>query len=96
MSLNCGVATLAQQLAEKQAELVVVKAAIARVLSGGQSSGIEGMNVSRANLSTLREDRTQLEKSIYRLQRGGRGIVIDMSCESAGNEADAVVYTVAP
>jgi hypothetical protein len=89
-------ATLAEQLAEKQAELVVVKAAIARIMTGGQSSTIEGMSISRGSLSTLREERTQLEKSITRLLRGGRGIVIDMSCAVTGNEADEVVYTVAP
>ena len=91
-----GVATLAAQLAEKQAELVVVKAAIARILSGGQSSSIEGMNINRASLSTLRDERTQLEKSINRLLAGGRGIVIDLSVTASGDDTTDVVLTVAP
>ncbi len=89
-------ATLAAQLTEKQAELAVCKAAIARIMTGGQSSGIEGSNLQRASLSVLREERTQLEKSINRLLAGGRGIVIDLSVTASDDDSTDVVYTVAP
>jgi hypothetical protein len=72
-------ATLAAQITELEAELVLVKSQIASVRASGQSSSIEGISISRASLSGLVDERTRIEKSLQRLYRGGRGMVVDMS-----------------
>lgn len=72
-------ATIAAQIIELEAELVLVKAQMASCRASGQSSSIDGMSITRVQLSGLAEERTKLEKSIQRLQRGGRGVVLDMS-----------------
>jgi hypothetical protein len=81
-------ATKAEKLAELQAELASIKAAQASARSGGQSMSIDGMSKSNWNPKDLQSERTRVEKSIQRLLRGGRGIVIDMSYTTAADVGD--------
>jgi hypothetical protein len=72
-------ATRAEKLAELQAELVLVKAQQASASAGGQDVTMGPFSIRNVNYENLRKRRIELEKSIQRLLRGGRGIVIDMS-----------------
>ena len=81
-------ATKAEKLAELQSELASIKAAQASARSGGQSMSIDGMSKSNWNPKDLQSERTRVEKSIQRLLRGGRGIVIDMSYTTAADVGD--------
>lgn len=81
-------ATKAEQLAELQAELATVKTAIASARAGVASVSIDGMSKSNWRLAELRDERTRLEKSIQRLLRGGRGIVVDMSYSTVADSGD--------
>lgn len=72
-------ATIAEQIAEAEAELTALKAQIVSAQSGGQSMSVDGMSISRVNYSGMAAQRTMLEKRIQRLKRGGRGFVIDAS-----------------
>lgn len=75
---DTGMATQAEKLTELQAELVTVKAALAKA-SSAQSVSVDGVSVSRANVNALMERRREIEKAIQRLLNGGRGMRIDMS-----------------
>lgn len=85
-------ATIAAQITELEAELALVKAQMAAVSAStaNASFSVDGMSVTKTGSSMyreLREQRTRLEKSLQRLYRGGRGIVLDMSAdESDGNQ----------
>jgi hypothetical protein len=81
-------ATKAEKLAELQTELTAVKAAMTAALTGGRSVSIDGMSYSAWGMSELRDERTRLEKSIQRLLRGGRGMVVDMSAGVPGDPGD--------
>lgn len=72
--------TNAQKLAELQAELAVVKTALSAAITGGQSASMRDKSLTRARLDLLIAERNQLERDIQRLERGGRGLPIDMSC----------------
>lgn len=71
--------TRAQQITELEAELVLVKAQMAGASASGQSFTLGDFSVSSVNYRGVSERRTQIEKSLQRLYRGGRGMVIDMS-----------------
>jgi hypothetical protein len=81
-------ATKAEKLAELQSELTALKNAIAAGRSGGASVSIDGMSVANWSIKDLQAERTRVEKSIQRLLRGGRGIVIDMSYTTAADSGD--------
>jgi hypothetical protein len=81
-------ATKAEKLAELQADLAAVKTAIGTARAGNSSTSIDGMSVTKWRLNELRDEQVRLEKSIQRLLRGGRGIVIDMSAGVAGDPGD--------
>ena len=72
-------ATRAEKLAELQAELTLVKAQQASASAGGQGMTMGPFSIQNVQYENLRKRRIELEKSIQRLLRGGRGIVIDMS-----------------
>ena len=74
-----GMATVAERLAELNTELTEVKTAISGILTRGQSAGMSGMNVGRANLPALYDRRRELEKSIQRLTNGDRGFSVDLA-----------------
>jgi len=61
----------AELLAEKEAELAEVKAAISAVLSGSQSYKIGTRSLERADLKTLRDMKKELEEEIRSLEGGG-------------------------
>jgi len=54
-----------------QAKLDRVRAAIEAVEDGGQSVSYEGRNVTKADLKTLYERESRLEKQLARKKRGG-------------------------
>lgn len=76
--------TKAEQLAELEAELVIIKAQMLAITTGGQSLSLSGMNVSKVNYPALKDRRIEVEKSIQRLTRGGREMVMDMSATPYG------------
>jgi len=82
--------TNTEKLAALQAELVTVKAAISRAITGGQSAAVGDKSLTRARLDLLISERNQLERDIQRLERGGRGMPIDMSCTPYADNAQAV------
>ena len=73
--------TIAAQIAELEAELVLVKAQMASALTAATSYSLGDLSVSMsaANVKDCRDRRREIEKSLQRLYRGGRGIQIDMS-----------------
>ena len=81
-------ATQAEKLAELRAELALVKAQMAAASAGGQSVTMGPFSISAVNYNALKERRIALEKSIDRILRGGRGVVIDMSAGVAGDSGD--------
>ena len=87
-------ATIAAQITELEAELVLVKAQQATASAGGQSFAVDGISVSHVNYRALAERRTQIEKSLQRLYRGGRGFIVDMSYPSApASDGDNTTFT---
>lgn len=86
--------TVAEKITELEAELALVKAQQAAASSGGQSFTVDGLSVSKVNYGALRDRRTSIEKSLQRLYRGGRGIVVDMSSPGVDPaDGDNTVYT---
>jgi len=57
-------------LAEMQTELTEVKTAISAIYAGGQSYGVDGQQVQKADLRELRRIKKELESNIARLSRG--------------------------
>ena len=87
-------ATIDEQITELEAELVLVKAQLASASAAGQSFTIDGLTVSAVAYRALRDRRVELEKSLQRLYRGGRGFVVDMSHDGTDSAStDATVYT---
>lgn len=72
-------ATIASQITELEAELTAVKSAMTSMLTGGQSASIDGISKTNISYESLKLRRIEIEKSLQRLKRGGRGIVQDMS-----------------
>lgn len=72
-------ATVAERIIELTAERVEIVTAVKNILLGGQSAGSDGQNVSKANLAELYRRRNEIDKSLQRLNRGGRQIYIDHS-----------------
>ena len=86
--------TIAEKITELEAELVLVKAQMAAVSSGGQSFTVDGMSVTKTGYTYLRDRRREIEKSLQRLYRGGRGFVVDMSTPAVDEvDGDNTVYT---
>ena len=81
--------TNAQKLAEMEAELVTVKAAISKAITGGQAASVGDKSLTRARLDLLIQERNQLERDIQRLQLGGRGLLMDMSATPYSDAAQA-------
>jgi len=83
------VATKAEKLAELQAELVDIKAARKEASVYASFSVPGGLTAAFRNPAELSARRTQIEKSIQRLLRGGRGMPVDMSqAANGGNDAN--------
>jgi len=76
--------TIAAQITALEAELVLVKAQMASASVGGQSFTLGDLSVSSVNYNGIRERRKEIEKSLQRLYRGGRGLVVDMSYPPGG------------
>ena len=72
-------ATIASQITELEVELIAVKAAMTSMLTGGQSASMDGISKTNISYDALKSRRCEIEKSLQRLKRGGRGIVQDMS-----------------
>ena len=87
-------ATLAERIAELQADRVRIRAAIAAAQTAAGSPGfsVDGQSVQAgagANIKYLREDLASVERSLQRLLRGGRGMHVDMSQAANGaNSSD--------
>lgn len=63
--------TRAQRITQAETELAEVKAAISRILVGGQSYSAEGRARANADLEALQARETMLEAKIARLERSG-------------------------
>ena len=61
--------TRAERITQAETELAQVKAAISRILTGGQSYSAEGRVRANADLKVLQERETMLEAKLSRLQR---------------------------
>jgi hypothetical protein len=86
--------TVAQKITELEAELVLVKAQQASASAGGQSFTLGDLSVFSVNYAALRDRRRDIEKSLQRLYRGGRGFVVDMSHPGTDTpDGDNTVYT---
>ena len=86
--------TVAEKITELEAELVLIKAQMATASAGGQSFSVDGLSVTRANYEAIRDRRREIEKSLQRLYRGGRGFVVDMSFPNADSpNGDNTVFT---
>jgi ElaB/YqjD/DUF883 family membrane-anchored ribosome-binding protein len=72
-------ATIATQITELEAELTALKSAMTSILTSGQSSSMDGINKTRASFESIKARRIEVEKSLQRLKRGGRGMIQDMS-----------------
>jgi len=87
------VATKAEKLAELEADRVRLRANIAAAQTASASGGwtIDGASQQSGvgiNIKYLRDELIAVEKSIQRLLRGGRGIVVDMSAGVPGDNSD--------
>jgi hypothetical protein len=71
--------TIAERIAELEADRTRLRSTIASLQSGVQSVGVDGANTSFFQINSMRDELTRVEKSLQRLYRGGRGISIDMS-----------------
>jgi hypothetical protein len=80
--------TKAEKLADLQTELAAIKTAQAASRSGNASVSVEGMSITSWNPKDLQSERVRIEKSIQRLLRGGRGIVVDMSYSTVADSGD--------
>jgi hypothetical protein len=69
-----------------QAELVAVNAAILRVLSAGQAGGRAGVNIQRAQLKDLRDQRQSIINMIQRSSNGGA--LIQTTCGGSDFQGD--------
>jgi len=86
--------TVAEKITELEAELVLVKAQQATASAGGQSFSLGDLSVSNVNYTALRDRRREIEKSLQRLYRGGRGFVVDMSHPGTDQvDGDNTAYT---
>lgn len=63
--------TRAERIVQVEAELAEVKAAISRIVSGGQRYAAEGRQMEKADLSVLQQREQMLETKLARLQSGG-------------------------
>ena len=79
--------TTAERVAELEADRVILRAALAKAQAGVASLSVDGMAVSYRQMRDLRSDLIRVNKSLQRLYRGGRGIVIDMSQDGATSTA---------
>jgi len=86
--------TVAEKITELEAELVLVKAQMASLSSGGQSFSVDGVSRQNINYDAIKDRRREIEKSLQRLYRGGRGFVVDMSHPGTdSSDGDSTVYT---
>ena len=91
--------TVSEKITELESELALIKTqmAAASASSGTQSFAVDGLSVSNtspAMYSALRDRRREIEKSLQRLYRGGRGFVVDLSVSAADDASgDNTVFT---
>lgn len=71
--------TVAQQITVLEARRDALEAAITTAAAGISSSNIEGVSISRTSISAMSAELDKVLKSLQRLYRGGRGIVVDLS-----------------
>jgi hypothetical protein len=63
--------TRVERIAQLETELAEVKAAISRIVSGGQAYSAEGRAMTKADLRVLQDRETLLEQKLSRAKRGG-------------------------
>ena len=81
-------ATKADKLAELETERTRLKTSIAAAQGGASSFSADGFSVTQWRIPDLTAELRRVEKSIQRLLRGGRGIVVDMSAGTAVDNGD--------
>ena len=63
--------TRAERITQLETELAEVKAAISRIVTGGQAYSAEGRAMTKADLRVLQERESLLEQKLVRARRGG-------------------------
>jgi hypothetical protein len=86
-------ATKAEKLAELQADRTRIRTALAAAQTASGTAGFSVDGISQQsgvgiNNQYLRAELVAVEKSIQRLLRGGRGIVVDLSAGVPGDPGD--------
>ena len=81
-------ATIAAQITELEAELVAVKAAMVTTMAAGQSFTTDGLSRSAVSYPALKQRRKEIEKSLQRLYRGGRGVLVNLSYGVTGQASE--------
>ena len=71
--------TNAERIAKLEERRDALEAALLSASDGRMSISVNGMSVSRSSPEMLERDLAQVERSLQRLYRGGRGFVVDMS-----------------
>lgn len=62
--------TRAEKVAQAETELVEVKAALSRLIAGGQAYAGEGRSMTRVDFAQLQQREKDLEAKLARLRRG--------------------------
>ena len=80
-------ATIAEKITALETELAAYKAARLSMLTTGQSVSINGLSRQSVNVNAVNDLITATEKSIQRLQNGGRGLNISLGYTPYGDGA---------
>lgn len=80
--------TIAEQIAELEDDRVLIRASLTAARTGADVAGFTSgdLSVQRARIDSLQADLTRIDKSLQRLYRGGRGMPMDMSSASGGDD----------
>lgn len=86
--------TIAEQITVLEARRDALETALTTTTGGHQSVSMGGMSVSFSNPDAISKELIRVNKSLQRLYRGGRGIVIDMSYGNSDSlPTDQTSYT---
>lgn len=91
--------TNAQRIAELEADRTRIRTALAAAQSAASTSGftLGDMSVQSGvgiNIKYLRDELNQVEKSLQRMYRGGRGMQVDVSGAAAASGDGTVIHSV--
>jgi hypothetical protein len=89
--------TNAQRITELEADRTRIRTALAAAQTGASAAGftLGDMSVQSGvgiNIKYLRDELNQVEKSLQRLYRGGRGMPVDVSGAAAASGDGTVIH----